>query len=131
MSTENQTRSGSPSGSPSCSASSDTPETDKKATDIIGFFSCATVPADFARKLERQRNASWIAISDQLPNVGDVIACAAEHSEGGMMFWAGTIIEIWTQGFAVIEEKGEKTRSYILTDDTLWMLLPSLPNKLL
>lgn len=70
----------------------------------------------------------WIAISDQLPNVGDVIACAAEHHEGGMMFWAGTIIEIWSQGFAVIEEKGEKTRSYILTGDTLWMPLPSLPN---
>lgn len=40
---------------------SDTPESDKKATDIIGFFSCATVPADFARKLERQRDALKIA----------------------------------------------------------------------
>ena len=35
---------------------SDTPETDVKASDIIGFFSCATVPADFARKLERERD---------------------------------------------------------------------------
>ena len=33
-----------------------TPETDAKASDIIGFFSCATVPADFARKLERERD---------------------------------------------------------------------------
>lgn len=35
---------------------SDTPETDSKASEIIGFFSCATVPADFARDLERQRD---------------------------------------------------------------------------
>ena len=35
---------------------SNTPETDAKASDIIGFFSCATVPADFARKLERERD---------------------------------------------------------------------------
>ena len=35
---------------------SDTPETDAKACDIIGFFSCATVPAEFARNLERERD---------------------------------------------------------------------------
>jgi hypothetical protein len=33
-----------------------TPQTDKQATDIIGFFSCETVPASFARKLELERN---------------------------------------------------------------------------
>jgi len=33
-----------------------TPQTDKQATGIIGFFSCETVPASFARKLERERN---------------------------------------------------------------------------
>lgn len=33
-----------------------TPETDSKATDIIGFFSCSTVPANFARKMERERD---------------------------------------------------------------------------
>ncbi len=36
---------------------SDTPETDAKASPHIGFFSCATVPAEFARRLERERNA--------------------------------------------------------------------------
>ena len=35
---------------------SDTPETDKQAVGVIGWYSCATVPADFARKLERERN---------------------------------------------------------------------------
>ena len=33
-----------------------TPETDYQAVNVIGFYSCATVPADFARKLERERN---------------------------------------------------------------------------
>ena len=35
---------------------SDTPETDAKASPHIGFYSCATVPAEFARKLERERD---------------------------------------------------------------------------
>ena len=33
-----------------------TPETDAKASPNIGFYSCATVPANFARKLERERD---------------------------------------------------------------------------
>ena len=35
---------------------SDTPETDQRAVPHIGFYSCATVPAEFARKLERERD---------------------------------------------------------------------------
>ena len=35
---------------------SDTPETDERAVPHIGFYSCATVPAEFARKLERERD---------------------------------------------------------------------------
>jgi len=31
----------------------DTPETDAKASPHIGFYSCATVPVELARKLER------------------------------------------------------------------------------
>jgi hypothetical protein len=37
---------------------SETPETDKLAVGAIGFYSCATVPADFARRLERERNSA-------------------------------------------------------------------------
>ena len=33
-----------------------TPETDTQAIGVIGFYSCATVPADFARRLERERD---------------------------------------------------------------------------
>lgn len=33
-------------------------ETDQRASDHIGFYSCATVPADFARRLERERDAA-------------------------------------------------------------------------
>jgi len=35
---------------------SDTPETDSKANDTFGNHLCATVLADFARKLERERD---------------------------------------------------------------------------
>lgn len=45
-----------PPEAPAGSRPSDTPETDRQATDIIGFYSCATVPAGFARKLEIQRD---------------------------------------------------------------------------
>ena len=96
----------------------DTPTDPQTPADFDRVAGCAVPPG----------SASWIRISERLPAEGDVIACAAEHHEGGMMFWAGTIIEIWLGDFALIEQKGEKTRSYILTGDTLWMLLPSLPN---
>ena len=70
----------------------------------------------------------WTKITEQLPAVGSRIACAAEHCEGGMMLWAGIVTEIWEQGFAVMETRGERTRSFIITDDTLWTTLPPLPN---
>jgi hypothetical protein len=35
-----------------------TPETDKKSTGITGFYSCETVPASFARKLEIERDTA-------------------------------------------------------------------------
>jgi vacuolar-type H+-ATPase subunit E/Vma4 len=35
---------------------SDTPETDAVASPHIGFYSCATVTAEFARRLERERD---------------------------------------------------------------------------
>jgi hypothetical protein len=37
---------------------SDTPRTDNKAVEHIGFYSCATVPADLARNLERELNST-------------------------------------------------------------------------
>jgi hypothetical protein len=42
---------------------SDTPETDAKVAPVIGFYSCATVPADFARKLERERDEARAAFA--------------------------------------------------------------------
>lgn len=35
---------------------SDTPETDAKVSEHIGFYSCATVPAELCRRLERERD---------------------------------------------------------------------------
>ena len=43
---------------------SDTPKTDAKASPHIGFFSCATVPAEFARKLERERDEAKAELAE-------------------------------------------------------------------
>ena len=43
---------------------SDTPQTDAKAVSVIGFYSCATVPADFARCLERERNEAVVVMHE-------------------------------------------------------------------
>jgi hypothetical protein len=50
---------------------SDTPETDKQAVGVIGWYSCATVPADFARKLERERNEARDAFAIAINNCVD------------------------------------------------------------
>ncbi len=49
---------------------SDTPETDQKAVPHIGFYSCATVPAEFARKLERERDEAVQELHDIRLNLG-------------------------------------------------------------
>jgi quinol monooxygenase YgiN len=43
---------------------SDTPETDQNAVPHIGFYSCATVTAEFARKLERERDEAREAFKE-------------------------------------------------------------------
>ena len=55
---------------------SETPETDERAVPHIGFYSCATVPAEFARKLERERDeareklsAAWQSLRDSQDEV--------------------------------------------------------------
>ena len=50
---------------------SDTPETDKQAVGVIGWYSCATVPADFARGLERGRNEARDAFAIATNNCVD------------------------------------------------------------
>jgi hypothetical protein len=45
---------------------SETPETDEQACGTIGFYSCATVPADFARRLERERDEARLQYSTTL-----------------------------------------------------------------
>lgn len=43
---------------------SNTPRTDKKASGIIGFFSCETVPASFARELEQELSDAIAALTE-------------------------------------------------------------------
>ena len=44
---------------------SDTPDTDERAVPHIGFYSCATVPAEFARRLERERDEAREGLTSQ------------------------------------------------------------------
>ncbi len=48
-----------------------TPRTDAKSADHIGFWSCATVPTEFARDLERDNNALRAALVELRRWVGD------------------------------------------------------------
>ena len=59
----------------------DTPETDAKASEHIGFYSCATVPAELCRRLERERNEAYTAFQELwqfadefLPDIPDEMA---------------------------------------------------------
>lgn len=56
-----------------------TPETDAKVSPCIGFYSCATVPADFARKLERERDEA-IRQRDET-NKSSAFACNFYYEE--------------------------------------------------
>jgi hypothetical protein len=47
-----------------------TPETDQNAVPHIGFYSCATVTAEFARKLERERDEAREELHDIRLNLG-------------------------------------------------------------
>ena len=50
---------------------SDTPETDKQAVGAIGFYSCATVPAELARRLERERNEAVVVMHETRRRLDD------------------------------------------------------------
>ena len=57
--------------------SSDTPETDAKVSAHIGFYSCATVPAELCRRMERERDEAREAlmkIEDLFIDVDDIYA---------------------------------------------------------
>jgi hypothetical protein len=50
---------------------SDTPETDAKVSAHIGFYSCATVPAELCRRMERERDEARAELHDIRLNLGD------------------------------------------------------------
>ena len=52
-----------------------TPETDRKTTDIIGFYSCSTVPASFAKRLERERNEAREMLRKAVANLSHGREC--------------------------------------------------------
>lgn len=69
-------------------------------------------------------NGTWTPIADGLPKAGDVIACKAPHAEGGLMYWAGTVVKV-NPPFAVMETRGAFIRQFIITHDTDWIKLPT------
>lgn len=67
---------------------------------------------------------TWLAITEHLPHAGDVIACRAPHADGGLMYWAGEVVEV-RYPHAVMETRGAYTRQFIITHDTEWVSLPN------
>ncbi len=59
----------------------DTPETDQKASPHIGFYSCATVPVELAKKLEKQRNDAIKKIERQAERIR-YLEGATNHATG-------------------------------------------------
>jgi hypothetical protein len=115
-------------------SASETPETDALAGEWIA---CECVPASHARKLEKERDearrnaaagsgpsGTWLAITEHLPHVGDVIACRAPNADGGLIYWAGKVIEV-RPPHAVMEMRGAYTRQFVITHDTEWVSLPN------
>jgi hypothetical protein len=83
---------------------SDTPETDAQADKIFGNHSCATVLADFARKLERERDEARAESEEQAKLIG--MSAEREESLRGKLFLAErelakikeaakSVVEIW------------------------------------
>lgn len=78
-------------------------------------------------RLPATHGSAWINITDAMPAPGDIIACCAEHRDGGLMYWAGTVTAVEPE-FARMERRGDRTERFIITHDTFWMRLPDPPN---
>ncbi len=91
---------------------SDTPETDAKAHSIFGNHSCATVLADFARKLERERDEA-IRKQDET-NRSSKYACDYHYEE---KLKAERERDEWKKAAFEITEELERER-----DDTMKVL---------
>jgi len=60
---------------------SDTPETDAQARGTIAFYSCAAVPADFARRLERERDEARLQYNTTLVFCQSLVKARLEEME--------------------------------------------------
>ncbi len=70
---------------------------------------------------------TWVPIAERLPKKDDIIACCAEHHRGGLMYWAGLVVEVH-RTYALMEVRNEFPRRFVITHDTRWLKLP-VPNK--
>lgn len=100
-----------------------TPETDAKASPHIGFYSCATVPANFSRALEQERDEARELLKKALVR-GD-LALAETKKAKENLFWSDhqdkremqrerdeareVIRQIWQSGDAFLPYIDEET----------------------
>lgn len=82
---------------------SDTPETDKQAVNVIGWYSCATVPAEFARELERDRNLckkagiTWMRSWTEIHNRVTQAEVAAEEAQKHCAKFEADACDLWAE----------------------------------
>jgi hypothetical protein len=90
---------------------------------IFGFPENFTVINDKTTKAVKEY-PGWKSILDAKPSPGDIIACYAQHRHGGIMYWAGTVLDV-DSGNVLMLTRGENNRRFIITDDTFWIRLPT------
>lgn len=75
-----------------------TPESDSKSSDHIGFWSCATVPTDFARKLERERDESrsWVKAAMESAAIASVTIAGLERERNQLRKVCDELVAAWT-----------------------------------
>jgi hypothetical protein len=108
---------------------SDTPETNARLSNIVGFYSCATVPADFARQLERHRDTArekyCEVLTDNMLHVSTIARLERERDEAiaarkaSAADWLGQVEQANArmaralQQVALVERERDDAREYV------------------
>jgi hypothetical protein len=84
---------------------SDTPETDAKASPHIGFYSCATVPAELCRRLERER--------DEAREERDILKLAAQREAEHHDRMVGELEKVYKERDEAVRQRNETNESSV------------------
>ena len=109
-----------------------TPETDGKASPHIGFYSCATVPAEFARRLERERDEAREALAATKDKIKELEGqvCYARHERNKALNeideYKSTFDVRWQAQMRAVTRWQEETKKEIMwpghEDLCLWLI---------